>query len=137
MFSTMNIKDNKVVIYECVSGIVERMKQEVNTGRRVNVVSSKLVKVGHKKELQASLVLVRNKFALGSLVSTKLRFMVIEKIMDHLLLSAAVNDIDVFLNKDSCSIASLCVGSSTCPCSFPPPCNVINDSYQTVLISGL
>lgn len=39
MFSTKNIRDNEVAIYECVDRIVERMKAEARTGKPINVLN--------------------------------------------------------------------------------------------------
>jgi hypothetical protein len=39
MFSTRNIRDNEAALYGCVDRVVQRMKEEANTGRPVNILN--------------------------------------------------------------------------------------------------
>jgi hypothetical protein len=39
MFSTKNIRDNEVALYGCVDRMVERMREEAETGRPINVLN--------------------------------------------------------------------------------------------------
>ena len=39
MFSTKNIRDNEIALYECVDRLVQRMNEEASTGRPVNVLN--------------------------------------------------------------------------------------------------